>query len=110
MAWGGTVRIVGQLEGGYLPSGGALVRLRIGQGSQYFTYGVKEHVGGDGRFTTTYTFGAGDPSVHRSFFFELVSLPTGNYPFAPAASRRLSVLVGGHPVTNLHGGHHPRHR
>lgn len=110
VAWGGTVRIVGQLEGGYLPSGGALVRLRIGQGSQYFTYGVKEHVGGDGRFTTTYTFGAGDPSVHRSFFFELVSLPTGNYPFAPAASRQLSVLVGGHPVTNLHGGHHPRHR
>ena len=28
--WGGTVRIVGELDGGYLPPGGALVRLRIG--------------------------------------------------------------------------------
>ena len=34
VAWGGTVRITGQLVGGYLPAGGALVRLRIGQGSQ----------------------------------------------------------------------------
>jgi hypothetical protein len=32
VAWGGTVRIMGQLIGGYLPPGGALVRLRIGQG------------------------------------------------------------------------------
>ena len=34
VAWGGTVRITGQLLGGYLPPGGALVRLRIGQGTQ----------------------------------------------------------------------------
>jgi len=110
--WGGTVRIVGQLAGGYLPPGGALVRLRIGEGSQYFTYGVKEHVGGDGRFSTSYTFGAGDPSVHRSFFFELVSLPTGNYPYAPASSRRLSVLVGGRaaPPSPPRPGHRHRHR
>ena len=33
VAWGGTVRIAGQLVGGYLPAGGALVRLRIGLGS-----------------------------------------------------------------------------
>ena len=53
VAWGGTVRITGQLLGGYLPTGGALVRLRIGQGSSYQTYGVQEHVTGKGRFTTT---------------------------------------------------------
>ena len=40
IAWGGTIRIVGQLVGGYLPPGGALVRLRIGLGSSYTTYGV----------------------------------------------------------------------
>ena len=62
MAWGGTVRITGQLVGGYLPAGGALVRLRIGQGSSYQTYGVQEHVTGNGRFSTTYTFGAGQAS------------------------------------------------
>ena len=95
--WGGTVRIVGQLQGGYLPPGGALVRLRIGAGSAYTTYGVEEHVTGSGRFSTTYTFGAGDPSVHRSFWFQIASLPMGDYPYAPAASGRRSVVVGGHP-------------
>jgi hypothetical protein len=97
VAWGGTVRLVGQLAGGYLPPGGALVRLRIGLGSAFTTYGIHEHVGGNGRFTTTYTFGLGDASVHRSYWFQIASLPMGNYPYAPASSRRLSVFVGGRP-------------
>jgi hypothetical protein len=93
--WGGTVHLVGQLVGGYLPPGGALVRLRIGIGSSRTTYGVREHVGGDGRFTTTYTFGLGDPSVYQAYWFQIASLPMGDYPYAPAGSRRVSVLVGG---------------
>ncbi len=97
VAWGGTVRLVGQLKGGHLPAGGALVRLRIGLGSSFTTYGVHEHVEGNGRFSTTYTFGVGDPSVHRSFWFQIASLPMGDYPYAPASSRRIAVLVGGHP-------------
>ena len=97
VAWGGTIRIVGQLLGGNLPPDGALVRLRIGLGSSYTTYGVQEHVTGDGRFSTTYTFAVGDPSFHRSYWFQIASLPMGNYPFEPAASRRMTVLVGGHP-------------
>ena len=97
VAWGGTVRITGQLVGGYLPAGGALVRLRIGQGRTYQTYGVQEHVTGNGRFTTSYQFGAGDPSAYRSFWFQIATLPMGDYPYAPAASGRRSVLVGGHP-------------
>jgi hypothetical protein len=101
VAWGGTVRIVGQLEGGYLPPGGALVRLRIGSGSSYTTYGVQEHVTGGGRFSTTYTFGAGVPSVYQSFWFQIASLPMGDYPFSPADSGRRTVLVGGHPSIML---------
>jgi hypothetical protein len=97
VAWGGAVRIVGRLIGGYLPAGGALVRLRIGYGSAYTTYGVQEHVGGNGRFSTIYTFGVGDPSIYRSYWFQIASLPMGNYPWQPAASGRASVLVGGHP-------------
>jgi hypothetical protein len=97
VAWGGTIHIVGQLEGGYLPAGGALIRLRIGLGSAETTYGVQEHVSGNGRFSTTYTFGLGEPNVYRSYWFQIASLPMGNYPFAPASSRRLSVLVGGYP-------------
>jgi hypothetical protein len=97
VAWGGTIHIVGRLVGGYLPSGGALVRLRIGVGKAVTTYGVKEHVTGSGRFSTTYTFGLGDPSIHQAYWFQVASLPMGNYPYAPAASRRVSVFVGGHP-------------
>jgi hypothetical protein len=97
VAWSGTVRITGQLLGGYLPATGALVRLRIGQGSTYQTYGVQEHVTGNGRFTTTYQFGAGDPAVYRSFWFQIATLPIGDYPYAPAASGSRSVVVGGHP-------------
>ena len=98
VGWGGTVRIVGRLDGGYLPPGGALVRLRLGQGSSYTTYGVQEHVTGNGRFATTYTFGAGLPGVHQRFWFQIASLPMGgDYPWAPADSRKVNVIVGGHP-------------
>lgn len=95
--WGGTVLLIGQLKGGYLPRGGALVRLRIGLGNSDTTYGVREHVTGNGRFRTDYTFGAGDPAARRSFWFQIASLPMGDYPYAPASSRRLTVRVGGHP-------------
>ncbi len=106
VAWGGTIRLVGQLKGGYLPHGGALVRLRIGEGPAVTTYGVREHVGGSGRFVTTYTFGAGEPATYRSFWFQIASLPMGDYPYGPANSRRVSVLVGGHPPPP----HHRRRR
>jgi hypothetical protein len=91
--WGGTVRITGQLLGGYLPARGAVVRLRIGIGRSFQTYGV-QRVGGSGRFTTTYTFGAGLPSVHRTYFFQVATLPSGDYPYAPGSSGRRSVAVG----------------
>jgi hypothetical protein len=111
VAWGGTVRITGQLVGGYLPSGGALVRLRIGLGRAYTTYGVQEHVTGGGRFSTTYTFGVGDPRVHRSYWFQIATLPMGNYPFAPSDSGKRFVRVGGHPpIRRTHHRHkHRRH-
>ncbi len=92
--WGGTVHITGQLVGGYLPPSGTLVRLRIGIGRSYQTYGV-DHVAGSGRFSTTYTFGLGEASVHRSYFFQIATLPEGDYPFAPGASGRRTVQVGG---------------
>jgi hypothetical protein len=43
------------------------------------------------------SFGPGDPSVVRTYWFQIASLPMGNYPFAPAASQRVPVVVGGHP-------------
>ena len=109
VAWGGTVRITGKLLGGYLPPGGALVRLRIGQGSSYQTYGVQEHVTGNGRFTTSYTFGAGYAGIFKSFWFQIATLPMGNYAYAPAASGRRSVVVGGHPPPPPHHHRHRKH-
>ena len=71
--------------------------LRIGEGSANATYGVKEHVKGDGRFSTTYTFGAGEPSFHKTYWFQVASLPMGgDNPLAPADSRKITVAVGGH--------------
>jgi hypothetical protein len=115
VAWGHTVRITGRLLGGYLPPEGALVRLRIGSGPSYTTYGVAEHVIGSGRFTATYTFGAGDTSFHRTFWFQIASLPMGDYPYTPAASARIRVVVGGEPRVVHHGRrsrrrHHDRPR
>jgi hypothetical protein len=112
VAWSGTVRITGQLVGGYLPAGGALVRLRIGQGSTYQTYGVQEHVTGNGRFSTTYTFGAGQASSFQRFWFQLASLPMGSYPFSPSDSGRRYVIVGGHPALphRRHRAHHRKRR
>lgn len=95
VSWGGTVHLVGQLRGGYLPPGGALVRLRIGYGSVYNTYGVQEHVTGNGRFSTVATFGPGNPSIRRTYWFQIASLPMGDYPYAPGASERVPVIVGG---------------
>ena len=52
---------------------------------------------GLGNYTTLYSFGAGLPSAHRTFWFQIASLPMGDYPYAPADSRRVDVIVGGHP-------------
>jgi hypothetical protein len=95
--WGGTVRIEGFLAGGYLPPppAGELVRLRIGIGSAYTTYGVKIDVTGSGRFRTTYTFGAGPASVRRDYWFQLQALPQDDYPYASADSAKTHVQVGG---------------
>ena len=105
VAWGQSVTIKGNLVGGYLPAGGINVRLRIGRKDDKTTYGVKEHVGGNGHFKTTYTFGAGAASYHRTYWFQIAILPAGNYPYSPSHSGRIYVRVGGHPKR-----HHGRHR
>ena len=97
IAWGHSVTITGKLKGGYLPAGGVNVRLRIGIGDAKATYGVEEHVAGGGRFTTTYTFGAGEARIHRRYWFQIATLPSGNYPYTPSSSNRIYVTVGGHP-------------
>ena len=98
VAWGHTVTIKGRLLDGYLPNAGINVRLRIGIANAKTTFGVKEHVSGSGKFTATFTFGPDDPRVHRTYWFQIASLPAGDYPYTPAASNRIYVQVGGHPT------------
>lgn len=95
--WGGTVHIDGRLAGGRLPPppAGELVRLRLGYGRAYTTYGVKTDVTGNGRFKVSFTFGSGPASVVRHYWFEECALPDDDYPYAPACSRRITVRVGG---------------
>jgi hypothetical protein len=97
VAWGQTVRFTGELYGGFIPPGGVNLRLRYGYGRSWTTYGVKTHVGGDGRFATSFTFGPGDPRDHLRFRFEFATLPGGAYPWAPARSNIAEVVVGGRP-------------
>jgi hypothetical protein len=108
VAWGHSVTIKGKLFGGNLPAGGVNVRLRIGIGDAKATYGVQEHVAGDGRFTTTYRFGAGAVRIRRRYWFQIATLPSGNYPYAPSSSNRIYVKVGGHPRPP-HAGKHRHH-
>jgi hypothetical protein len=97
VAWGHKVHIEVQLRGGWLPTTGALVRLRIGYGDAKTTYGIQEHVAGDGRFEVTNTFGTAPPGLVRRYWLQECTLPEGDYPYAPACARRVIIVVGGHP-------------
>ncbi|MGO9957759.1 MAG: hypothetical protein ACLP50_17605 [Solirubrobacteraceae bacterium] len=89
--WGATITITGELSGGYLPPGGALIELRYSYGDAQTTYGVKTHVS-TRTFTTTFTFGPGQTPL--TFGFGLATLPTADYPYTPAASNIVDVRVG----------------
>lgn len=93
--WGRKVHIEAQLVGGYLPPAGALVRLRLGYGSARITYGVQEHVAGDGIFEVTNSFGPGPPGLELQYWLQECTLPEGDYPYAPACGPRDRVTVGG---------------
>lgn len=109
--WGSKITITGRLSGGYLPPGGALVELRYSYGHANTVYGVKTHVTTP-RFTTSFTFGPGQTPV--TFGFQLATLPSGDFAYAPSSSNTIDVHVGGHPSTasrrrrNAHG-HGGRH-
>jgi hypothetical protein len=93
--WGGKVHIEARLVGDYLPPEGALVRLRLGYGNAKVTYGVREHVAGNGMFVVTNTFGPGPPGLVLHYWLQECTLPEGDYPFAPACGPRDAVTVGG---------------
>ncbi len=87
IAWGQSVTIKGKLLGGYLPAGGVNVRLRIGIGKDdKTTYGVEEHVAGNGASTPPTRSALGAAEIHRRYWFQIATLPAGNYPYSPSSS------------------------
>ncbi len=97
VAWGGTVHLVGQLFGGYLPKGGALVRLRIGYQSKFNTYGVEEHVSGRRPFLNRGVVRPGrperasGPTGSRSPRFPWVTTPSPRRPVSACRSRSAAI-------------------
>jgi hypothetical protein len=90
----GTIRISGRVLGGYIPGADQqLLRLRIGV---IGTPGVQSTIGipdiaPDGRFHTTWTPAPGNGTVH--FWFSVSTLHEADYPFAPASSAKVAVIV-----------------
>ena len=90
----GTIQISGRVLGGYIPGADQqLLRLRIGvvgiPGVQS-TIGIPD-IARNGRFHTTWTPAPGNGTVH--FWFSVSTLHEADFPFAPANSRRVDVIV-----------------
>jgi hypothetical protein len=89
--WGSRLRFVGDLPGGYVPQRGEHLRVRLGIGSAHTTVATIA-TRPDGRFGFSFRFGAGN--VVRRYWFQFLTLPEGDYPFTPGASRKVYVTVG----------------
>jgi hypothetical protein len=88
--WGGRIRILGRLRGGYIPHGGELVVLRIGWPGGSTEIGhVYAHA--DGRFTGRYTFLRGNGT--ETYRLWATTARESDYPYAPGRSRAKSVTV-----------------
>jgi hypothetical protein len=88
--WGSTIKISGQVRGGYIPAVGELVILHVGWGSGSTEIG---HLYTDrkGRFHTRYTFLRGNGTLRYRLWAS--SARETDYPYVPSASRKVSVTV-----------------
>jgi hypothetical protein len=89
--WGGTIRISGQVHGGYVPHGGEVVFLWVSwRGGK--AYAGHIYTRSDGRLSTKYTFLRGTGTAVYTFW--LTSGREGDYPYASGRSNRIRVTVG----------------
>ncbi len=88
--WGATIKIVGQVLGGYVPASGEVLFLRLRyKGKQIEVAHVR--TGRDGRFQASYTFLGG--SGGATYPFWVTTVPESDYPFTAGSSRRILVSV-----------------
>jgi hypothetical protein len=92
--WGGRVRIIGRVLGGYIPASSKLLRLDLGIVGIPGLSKIQgiPNVSPDGTFTTTYKFARYQGVVR--FWLRVSSLAEADFPFAPAHSGRWIVTVG----------------
>ncbi len=108
VAWGDTVRIVGRLAAGYFPPGGALVRLRIGEGSAASpTACASTSAATTAAYHHLHVRGRRRRQCIAPSGLNWRRCPWATTPTRPADSNRPTVLVGGHPSQPPHK---PRHR
>lgn len=88
--WGDTIHIWGRLRGGYVPTSGELVVLRIGWKGGSAEIG---HVNTSrtGRFAASYTFLRGTGTETYRIWVQTVR--ESDYPFTPASSKRVHIKV-----------------
>ncbi len=88
--WGATIAIRGRLKGGHIPPAGELIVLWIGWRGGSAEIG---HIYADtsGRFATPYTFLRGSGTERYRIW--AATARESDYPFAPARSRKITVMV-----------------
>ncbi|MGZ4304231.1 MAG: hypothetical protein ACXVEW_02915 [Solirubrobacteraceae bacterium] len=88
--WGSTIKISGQVRGGYIPAAGELVILHVGWGGGSTEIG---HLYTDrkGRFHTRYTFLRGNGTLTYRLWASTAR--ETDYPYVPSRSRKVSVTV-----------------
>ncbi len=88
--WGGTIKLRGQLRGGYIPPAGELVVLWVGWPGGSAEIGHL-YARPNGRFASTYTFLRGNGT--ETYRLWATTARESDYPFAPARSRPTTVKV-----------------
>jgi hypothetical protein len=102
--WGSTIRITGQVVGGYVPTNSSLLRLNVGIGRIGHLEGLPE-IQPDGRFLIVWKFDAGHGVLHP--WFSVGTLSESAFPWAPGTSKRVVVTLG--KRTPLAKHHHRKH-
>jgi hypothetical protein len=89
--WGSTLRITGQVLGGYVPTNSNLLRLNVGIGKIGHLEGLPK-IDPDGRFVIIWKFNPGQGVLHP--WFSVGTLSESAFPYAPGTSKEIVVTVG----------------
>ena len=89
--WGATIRITGQVLGGYVPADSKLLRLNVGIGRIGHIEGLPD-IQPSGRCLIVWRFDRGHGVLHP--WFSVGTLSEAAFPYAPGVSKRVIVTLG----------------